>query len=141
MRSIEVVHLARQNPGEWESPDICIEAVGHQMDTLNDCFELIRKRGTVVAFGVPDHNVYAFEYETFFRKNAELMATVTPEWREYMGKARDLFLAHRGELEPWVTHRFPIREAEKAFSLYERREDGIVKAVLDASAWEENTLK
>jgi threonine dehydrogenase-like Zn-dependent dehydrogenase len=135
MRSIEVVHLARQNPGAWEPPDICIEAVGHQMDTLNDCFELIRKRGTVVAFGVPDHNVYAFEYETFFRKNAVLMATVTPDWREYMGKARDLFLIHREELEPWVTHRFPIREAEKAFSLYERREDGIIKAVLDAAVW------
>jgi len=34
-----------------------------------------------------------------------------------------------------MTHRLPIREAEKAFSLYERREDGIIKAVLDASRW------
>jgi threonine dehydrogenase-like Zn-dependent dehydrogenase len=53
-RSIEVVHAARHNPDAWEAPDICIEAVGHQMETLNDCFELVRKRGTVVAFGVPD---------------------------------------------------------------------------------------
>jgi L-iditol 2-dehydrogenase len=135
MRSIEVIHIARQSPGEWEPADICIEAVGHQMDTVNDCFDLIRKRGTVVAFGVPDHNVYAIEYETFFRKNALLMATVTPEWQEYLGKARDLFSKYREELEPWVTHRLPIREAEKAFSLYERREDGIIKAVLDASRW------
>jgi threonine dehydrogenase-like Zn-dependent dehydrogenase len=135
MRSIEVVHLARRNPNEWQSPDICIEAVGHQMDTINDCFELIRKRGTIVAFGVPDHDVYSIEFETFFRKNAVLMATVTPQWDEYLGKARDLFLIYREELEPWVTHRLPIREAEKAFSLYERREEGIVKAVLDASKW------
>ena len=135
MRSIEVVHLARKSPGEWEQPDICIEAVGHQMDTINDCFELIHKRGTVVAFGVPDHNVYAIVYETFFRKNAVLMATVTPEWQEYLGKARDLFSTYQEELEPWVTHRLPIREAEKAFSLYERREDGIIKAVLDAYGW------
>jgi threonine dehydrogenase-like Zn-dependent dehydrogenase len=135
MRSIEVVHMARQNPGEWQPADICIEAVGHQMDTLNDCFELIRKRGTVVSYGVPDHGVYALEYETFFRKNAVLMATVTPVWDEYMSKARDLFSLHREELEPWVTHRLPIREAEKAFSLYERREEGIIKAVLDAYGW------
>lgn len=135
MRSIEVVHLARQDPGAWDPADICIEAVGHQMDTVNDCFELVRKRGTVVAFGVPDHNVYAIEYETFFRKNAVLMATVTPEWQVYMSKARDLFSKHRAELEPWVTHRLPIREAGRAFSLYERREDGIIKAVLDASGW------
>jgi L-iditol 2-dehydrogenase len=135
MRSIEVVHLARQSLGGWEPPDICIEAVGHQMDTINDCMELVRKRGTVVAFGVPDQDVYAIEYETFFRKNALLMATVTPEWQEYLGKARDVFSMHREELEPWATHRLPIREAEKAFSLYERREDGIIKAVLDASGW------
>jgi threonine dehydrogenase-like Zn-dependent dehydrogenase len=136
MRSIEVVHLAWKNPGTWEPPDLCIEAVGHQMDTINDCLELIRKRGTVVAFGVPDHDVYALEYETFFRKNAVLMATVTPEWQEYLGKARDLFSMHKQELESWVTHRLPIGEAERAFSLYERREDGIIKAVLDASTWE-----
>ena len=135
MHSGDVVHLARGSSIEWEPPDICIEAVGHQMDTINDCLELVRKRGTVVAFGVPDHNVYAIEYETFFRKNAVLMATVTPEWQEYLGKARDIFSTHRGELEPWVTHRLPIREAEMAFSLYERREDGIIKVVLDASAW------
>lgn len=135
MRSIEVVHLARQNPGKWQPADICIEAVGHQMDTLNDCFELIRKRGTVVSYGVPDHDVYCLEYETFFRKNAVLMATVTPAWDEYMSKAMDLFSLHREELEPWVTHRLPIREAEKAFSLYERREDGIIKVVLDAYGW------
>lgn len=135
MRSIEAVHLARQYPGEWEPPDICIEAVGHQMETINDCLELVRKYGTVVAFGVPDHKVYAIEYETFFRKNAVLVATVTPEWQEYLGKAKDLFSTHCGELEAWVTHRFPIREAEKAFRLYESRKDGIVKAVLDASGW------
>ncbi len=45
--------------------------------------------GTVLAFGVPDHPVYAMEYETFFRKNAILMATVTPDWAEYLAKARD----------------------------------------------------
>jgi len=135
MRSIEVVHLARQNTNEWQPADICIEAVGHQMDTLNDCFELIRKRGTVVSYGVPDHDVYSIEYETFFRKNAVLMATVTPAWDEYMSKAMDLFSLHREELEPWVTHRLPIREAERAFSLYERREDGIIKVVLDAYGW------
>jgi hypothetical protein len=29
----------------------------------------------------------------------------------------------------------PIREAEKVFGMYERHEDGIVKAVLDANEW------
>ena len=135
MRSIEVVHLARQYPKQWELPEICIEAVGHQMETLNDCFELIPKLGTVVAFGVPDQLVYAIEFETFFRKNAHLVAAVTPNWQDYLQKSRDLFLKHREELTPIITHRFPIREAEKAFHLYESHQDGILKAIIDATQW------
>jgi len=134
-RSIEVLHQARQNPGFWNPPDIIVEAVGHQMETLNDCLALVRQRGTVLAFGVPDQPVYALEYETFFRKNAHLVACVTPVWSEYLLKAREMFTAYRAELEPLVTHRLPIREAEKAFTLYDRHEDGIVKALIDMSDW------
>ncbi len=137
-RGIEVVHTARQNAGEWEPPDICIEAVGHQMETLNDCLELVLKRGTVLAFGVPDQHVYALEFETFFRKNAHLVAVVTPDWSEYLAKARDLYLPNRAELDTLITHRFPIRDAEQAFTMYERHEDGILKALLDATCFDAN---
>lgn len=133
--SIEVVHGARAVPEYWNPPEICVEAVGHQMDTLNDALELVRKRGTVVAFGVPDYPVYALEYETFFRKNAILIATVTPEWTEYLQKAQDLFFENREELSQLITHRLPIRETQKAFEMYERHENGIIKAALDARAW------
>lgn len=135
MRSIEVVHLARQKPNQWKAPEICIEAVGHQMETLNDCFELIRKQGMVLAFGVPDQTVYAIEFETFFRKNAHLVAAVTPDWQDYLQQSCELFLKYRAELTPLFTHRFPIREAEKAFQMYERHEDGILKAIIDATQW------
>jgi L-iditol 2-dehydrogenase len=134
-RGIEVVHDARQFPNEWNAPDICIEAVGHQMETINDCLELVRKYGTVLAFGVPDHLVYAIEYEIFFRKNAVLMATVTPVWTEYFEKAQAVFLKDSKELSKLITHRLPIRDAEKAFTMYERHEGGIIKAILDATLW------
>ena len=134
-RSIEILHQARQNPGFWNPPDICVEAVGHQMETLNDCLALVRQRGTVLAFGVPDQPVYALEYETFFRKNAHLVACVTPVWSEYLAKAQEVYLAHRAELEPLVTHRLPIRAVENAFTLYDRHEGGIVKALMDMSEW------
>jgi threonine dehydrogenase-like Zn-dependent dehydrogenase len=134
--SLEVLHEARQNPGNWDPPDICIEAVGHQMETLNDCLALVKYRGTVLAFGVPDQHVYALEYETFFRKNATLTACVTPKWNEYLAKSRDMFLTARDELEPLFTHRFSIRNAAQAFTMYERHEDGILKALIDMSDWQ-----
>jgi L-iditol 2-dehydrogenase len=134
-RGIELIHRARAVPREWNPPDICIEAVGHQAETINDCLELVRKYGTVVAFGVPDRSVYAFEYEIFFRKNAQLIATVTPDWAEYLPKAQILYLANQEVLSSLITHRMPMREAEKAFGMYERHENGIIKAALDAGDW------
>ena len=134
-RSLEVLHDARQFSGSWDAPDICIEAVGHQMETLNDCLGLVKYRGTVLAFGVPDQPVYTLEYETFFRKNAHLVACVTPVWSEYLAISRDVFISARDELEPLVTHRFPIRDVGRAFSTYEKHEDGILKALIDMSDW------
>lgn len=135
MRAIELVHTVRNGWSGWEAPEVCVEAVGHQMDTLNDCLELVRKFGTVVAFGVPDHHVYAIEYETFFRKNAHLVASVTPDWSEYLEKACDLYVEHREELESFITHRLLIQEARRAFELYERHEERIVKVVLNCDNW------
>ena len=42
---------------------------------------------------------------------------------------------HLVELAALISHRFPIRDAEKAFTLYERHADGITKALLDATSW------
>jgi threonine dehydrogenase-like Zn-dependent dehydrogenase len=133
--SIEVLHAVRHGAIDWNQSDICIESVGHQMETLNDCLELVRKRDTVLAFGVPDQPVYAFEYETFFLNNVQLLGAVNPDWSEYLVKARDLFLQNSAALEKLVTHRFPVRDSFKAYSMYERHEDGILKAVLDISEW------
>lgn len=135
-RSIEVLHETHQEPGIWDPPDICIEAVGHQMETLNDCLALVKYRGTVLAFGVPDQPVYAIEYETFFRKNANLVACVTPVWSEYLAISRDVFLTAQSKLECLVTHRIPIHTAAEAFTKYEKHENGILKAVINMSEWE-----
>lgn len=135
-RSVEVAHVARGNPEAWEAPEVCVEAVGHQMDTLNDCLELVQPFGTVIAFGVPDHDVYAIEFETFFRKNASLVASVTPDWGVYLSRACELFDECRSELERLITHRMPILEAERAFGMYESHGDQVVKIVLDASKWD-----
>jgi L-iditol 2-dehydrogenase len=136
MRSAELVHKVKNGLGGWEPPDICVEAVGHQMETLNDCFELVKRKGKVLAFGVPDQPVYAFEFETFFRKNAHLIASVTPDWNDYLKKARDLFQPNQTELEPLITHKIPILNAGEAFSLYEAHQNGVLKVLLDATNWQ-----
>ena len=134
--STEAIYTTRHEPDRWQPLDICIEAVGHQIKTLNDCIDLVRKQGTVLSFGVPDQPVYPIEYETFFRKNAMLIAVVTPDWSDYLGRACDLYQTYHNELAWLVTHRMPIKDAANAFTLYERHEENILKVILDASAWE-----
>ncbi len=134
-RSIEVVHSIPQNLAEWDPPDICIEAVGHQTVTINDCLELVKKYGTVVAFGVPDQPVYALEYEIFFRKNALLMATVTPDWESYLVKARDLYLSNVQELAPLATPRLNVSDAAEAYRMYEEQSEGVFKILLNIRNW------
>jgi threonine dehydrogenase-like Zn-dependent dehydrogenase len=107
---------------------VVIEAVGHQTGTINDCLILVRKYGTVLAFGVPDQPVYPLEYEVFFRKNASLVAVVTPDWTDYLARARELFLNCHPELSWLVTHRMPIKAAAHAFTLYEQHADNISKS-------------
>ena len=135
-RSAEAIHTARSGQDHWIPLDICIEAVGHQTKTLNDCIDLVRKQGTVLSFGVPDQPVYSIEYEIFFRKNATLMAVVTPDWSDYLSRASDLYQSNHAELAWLVTHRLPIKEAAQAFTLYENHAEGILKVILDASVWE-----
>lgn len=133
--STDLVAEARRTSTAWDPPMVCIEAVGHQQVTLNDCIDLVREQGTVVAFGVPDQPTYPLAFEAFFRKNAALIACVTPPWASYLPMARDLFDAGRAELESLLTHRYPMRDAAAAFAAYERHDPGLVKVVLDAADW------
>jgi len=57
-------------------------------------------------------------------------------WSDYLAKARDLFQTYHEELAWLVTHRLPIKDAGKAFTLYEHHEENILKVILDAQVWE-----
>ena len=59
---------------------------------------------------------------------AHLARQAPAEWTQYLAQARDLFIGCREELEPQVTHRFSIQDAEQ----------GILKAALDVLCWETN---
>jgi L-iditol 2-dehydrogenase len=134
-RALEVVQAMHHDPTTWQAPDICIEAAGQQTETINDCIELVRHNGTILLFGVPVQPLYSIEYSLLFRKNLRLIASVTPEWRQYLSLASELVGQHHHELAPLITHRFPVAEAQQAYTLYEQQQDAL-KVLLDASQWD-----
>lgn len=134
-RGLEVVQAMHHDPTTWQAPDICIEAAGQQTETVNDCIELVRHDGTILLFGVPVQPLYSIEYGLLFRKNLHLIASVTPEWRQYLSLAAELMGQHHHELAPLITHRFPVAEAQQAYTLYEQQQSAL-KVLLDASQWD-----
>lgn len=120
----------------WEPADICVEAVGQQIRTLNDCLYLVKRYGVILAMGIPLESIYPFEFMRFFRQNLHLVASVTPPDESTMIRAADLVDHHQEELAFLLTHRFSLDRAEEAYTLYETRAgDHPLKVVIDGTTW------
>jgi threonine dehydrogenase-like Zn-dependent dehydrogenase len=130
--STEARSLHRSNALDFPETDICVEVVGHQQEALNDAITFVRPEGRLLTLGIPDQPIYALEFERLLRKNLLLIASVTPNWVDYMTKAADLVIQHEYDLQPLITHRFDITSAAKAYTLCEARTDGVCKALLKA---------
>jgi threonine dehydrogenase-like Zn-dependent dehydrogenase len=121
----------------WEPADICVEAVGQQTRTINDCLYLVKHGGQLLALGVPLQPVYPFDYTRFFRQNVNLIASVTPPDETYMVRAAELVSRHEQELAFLITHRFTLADAAEAYALYERPAGGhSLKVMLEGASWD-----
>lgn len=101
---------------------IVVEAVGHDQELVNLAIGATAHRGTVLAFGVPDDDVYSLNYRAFFRKCLTLVANVQPDWQTYLPRAEDFIAAHP-DLGSLVTHVFDVAEAQTAFETAFLQED------------------
>ena len=139
MHATHTVNVANENPVEkireitnGKMADICVEVVGHQMATVNDCMAYVRRLGTILCFGVPDHaNYEGFAYQEFFRQNLSLISSVGPDVVPNFSLARDLIAQGRIDVSPIVTHTLPFSEIQKGYELFVDRKDGAIKVVLD----------
>ena len=135
MRSSDLVQSIQHNQTDWDSPDVCIEAVGHQTDTINDCISLVRLRGIVLGMGVPDEAIYPLAYEQLYRRNLYLITSDGSHGRPHLTQAGSMLQKHYDELKVLVTDILPIKEAQQGFELYKSQSDRALKIAFDASQW------
>jgi len=95
--------------------DVVVEAVGHQTGTLSAAVEAVAPDGTILAFGVPDDQQYAFPFTRFFRKNATLVGGVAKERTPSLTAAREYLLGARELLPAYITDVVPVTRAQEAF--------------------------
>lgn len=138
--SFGVDTLVRATSDRWvrhldpaERPEIVIEAVGHQVATLNHAIEAAAFGGTVFYFGVPDDDSYPISMRTMLRNNLTLKSGVTLERARVLRAADDFARRHPDLLGNYITHTFGPDEVQSAFELACRPEPERVKiAVAEA---------
>lgn len=111
-------------------PDVVIEAVGHQVATLNHALEAAAFGGTVFYFGVPDDDSYPISMRTMLRNNLTLKSGVTLDRRRVL-EAADAFAREHPDLLPsYLTHTFGVDDVQAAFELACRPAPGRIKIAI-----------
>ena len=98
-------------------PDIVIEAVGHQVATLQHAVEAAAPGGTVFYFGVPDDDSYPISMRTMLRNNLTLKSGVTLDRMRVLRRADEFARDHPDLLPNYVTHTFGVDDVQAAFEL------------------------
>jgi L-iditol 2-dehydrogenase len=123
-----VSQLARE-----DRPAIMIEAVGHQVATLNHAIEATAPGGTVFYFGVADDESYPISMRTMLRNNLTLKSGVTLDRRRMLDLANKFAADHPTLLATYLTHTFGIDDVQSAFELACRPVPGRVKIAITES--------
>ncbi len=132
----EMVHTSSRawvaTVADKRRPNIIIEAVGHQVGTLQDAVDAVAPEGWVYYYGIPDDRVYPFPLYLFQQKNATLRAGYTKDRRANLEAADEYVRAHPRLPEDYITHRFGADEVQVGFEAASSPAVGQLKVVLAA---------
>jgi len=109
--------------------DISVEAVGKD-STVNDCFAVTRRWGTILVFGVPRKPIYNLALPELFRKEQKLLGSVGPQVQVDFPPAVDLVANDKMDMSPIVTHKLPLDDIQKGFEMAAQKQDGAIKVLL-----------
>jgi threonine dehydrogenase-like Zn-dependent dehydrogenase len=112
--------------------DVVIEATGHQRP-LDLAAELTRVRGRLVIAGYHQDGPRQVNLQLWNWRGIDVINAHERDPRIYRrGMEEGVALLASGalDLEPLLTHAFPLAEVEQAFHTAERRPDGFLKAVV-----------
>jgi L-iditol 2-dehydrogenase len=107
--------------------DVAFEAAGAP-DTPAQAAEIARPGGTVVVAGIPSDDTMCMKAGTVRRKG--LTIRLVRRMKHTYPRAIRMVRTGTVDLEPLVTHRFPIRRIVEAYDTVADHADGVLKAVV-----------
>lgn len=135
----EMVHSASDKwaaelRSESEHPMLIVEAVGHQVGTLNDAVEALAMNGHIYCFGIPDDEVHPFPLRKLLRRSGHFSAgsTLRQHRRRALEKAQEHLIENPHLLDNYVTDVLATEEPNMAFELAVMPEAGQLKIAMRA---------
>ena len=107
--------------------DAVFECAGQQ-ETLDQAIGLLKPGGTLLILGIPEVDRVSFPIHTLRRK--ELVIQNVRRQNRCVDDAIAMIAQGRINVEPLMTHRFPLAETAAAFELVAAYRDGVVKAFI-----------
>lgn len=108
--------------------DFVFECAGEQ-ETLDQGIELLKPAGTLLIVGIPEVERVGFDIHALRRK--EVWIANVRRQNQCVAAAIDLIARGVVNLDPLVTHHFPLADTAAAFELVAGYRDGVVKAMVD----------
>jgi len=107
--------------------DAVFECAGQQ-ETLDQAIDLLKPGGTLLILGIPEMDRVSFPIHTLRRK--ELVIKNVRRQNRCVDDAIAMIALRRTNIDPLMTHRFPLAETPAAFELVAAYRDGVVKAFI-----------
>ena len=114
-------------------PDVVVEAAGYP-DTFNMCLKLVRQFGTAIIFGVQTEDFIPFEHSWLMQKQPRIIPTNGARSGNPIAHIQEIVaLRERGWCDPakLITHRLGFSEVQKAYDMYDQRQDNVIKVVMN----------
>jgi threonine dehydrogenase-like Zn-dependent dehydrogenase len=121
-REFGLTEFVHNSSGAWasgladhERPGIVIEAVGHQVGTLQDAITASSIGGRIFYFGIPDNEYYPLDMEQLLRKNLTLQAGITRDRARMLHRADSYLGSHPQLNDLLVTHVMSVEDIQLSY--------------------------
>jgi L-iditol 2-dehydrogenase len=125
-----------QQAAQRDRYDLVIEAVGHQVGTLQDAISVVAPEGTIIYFGNPDDRHYPVDFGQMMDKHVVLQTGRTPQHvrRQAMVRAQRYHERYPDVFERYISHILPIGDVQRAYEIASKAAPDRLKVILDARA-------
>lgn len=117
-RVIDVVDIKEHN-----SFDVVLEMSGNRLG-IQVAFDAVRIAGTIIAFGIPKENVSIDWGKYLINKELTILSVFGRQLWKTWYQTTDLLKSGKIDLSKIITHRFKLKDFEKAMSVMKSRRCG-----------------